>query len=430
MLTDLSLDLKQLQAAESKLLLPTYERNPILFTRGEGVHLYDADGTAYLDFLSGIGVCALGYDHPAVTDAISQQAHALLHTSNLFFHQHTAELALRLTEITGLDRVFFCNSGTEAWEAALKLARAHASLLRAEGKRMGNKIIAVEHSFHGRTMGSVSTTHKAAYRDPFGPLIPEVIFVPFNDSDALRAAFSEDVCAIAFEVLQGEGGINLVGEEYLRTARELCDATGALLLLDEIQSGMGRTGQWMAYQHFGILPDVTTLAKPLANGVPIGAMLCTEAASRAFKPGMHGTTFGGNPLACAVAIAVVDTMKGQGLVQRNDALGQYFRTRLLALQNAFPEQVMEVRGLGLMQGVELRSADLAKAVLSGMLKRRILINRTHETVLRFLPPYLITEAHINEVTTALHELLAEAAHQQLPMTSNTGAPAPEETVHG
>ncbi len=431
MSTDVSTcHLAQLQAAEAKLLLPTYERNPLLFVSGEGVHLVDEGGVEYLDLLSGIGVCALGYNHPAVTAAITQQAHTLLHTSNLFFHQHTAELALRLTEITGLDRAFLCNSGTEAWEAALKLARAHATLLRAEGKAMGTRILALEHSFHGRTMGSVSTTHKSAYREPFGPLVPDVNFIPFNDVDALQEAFDDSVCAIALEVLQGEGGINLVSEEFLHTARELCDSTGALLILDEIQSGMGRTGKWTAYEHFGVQPDVTTLAKPLANGVPIGAMLCTEAAARAMRPGMHGTTFGGNPLACAVAIAVVDTLRRDHLLAHNEEVGRYFHEQLGTLQARYPGLVLDVRGLGLMIGVELFSADLAKAVLSGMLKRHILINRTHDTVLRFLPPYLITNEHVDQTIRALDELLHEAAENHLPQPHASGAPAPEETVHG
>jgi acetylornithine/N-succinyldiaminopimelate aminotransferase len=431
--TDSHLNLAQLQAAEAKLLLPTYERNPLLFTRGEGVYLYDEAKNEYLDLLSGIGVCALGYNHPAVTETITKQAHSLLHTSNLFFHEHTAELALRLTEITGLDRVFFCNSGAEAWEAALKLARAHATYQRTQGKLMGTRILCLEQSFHGRTMGAVSTTHKTAYREPFNPLVPGVEFIPFNDVDALRRTFAADptgFCAIAFEVLQGEGGINLVSEEFLRTARELCDQTGAFLILDEIQSGMGRTGKWTAYQHFDITPDITTLAKPLANGVPIGAMLCTEAASRAIKPGMHGTTFGGNPLATAVAIAVVDTLRNDNLLAHTAEVGTYFHTQLEALQSEYPQLIQEVRGLGLMIGCELSSADLAKAVLSGMLKRRILINRTHDTVLRFLPPYLITKAHVDQAIAALDELLSEAAAQHLPEPENTGAPAPEETVHG
>ena len=407
-------DLAELQAAESKLLLNTYARNPLLFVRGEGVHLYDEHGTEYLDLLSGIGVAALGYNHPAVTEAITKQSQTLLHTSNLFFHPHTAELALRLNELTGMDRVFFCNSGTEAWEAALKLARAHAGLLRSEGKPLGTKILAVEHSFHGRTMGSVATTHKLAYREPFAPLTPGVEFVPFNNIGALREIFSknpQDFCAIAFEVLQGEGGINLVSEEFLRTARELCDSTGALLLLDEIQSGMGRTGHWTAYQHFGVQPDVTTLAKPLANGIPTGAMLCTEAAARAITPGMHGTTFGGNPLACAVAIAVIDTLRHDNLLAHNTEVGTYFLQQLRALQQKHPG-IREVRGLGLMIGVDLQTPELAKALLDGMMARRILLNRTHETVLRFLPPYLITSDHVDQAITALDDLLSQHTADQ------------------
>jgi len=392
--------LAELQAAESKLLLQTYARNPLQLVRGEGVHLYDENNVAYLDLLSGIGVCALGYNHPVITAAINKQAQILIHTSNLFYNRNTTELALRLTEITGLDRVFFSNSGTEAWEAALKLARAHALMLRSEGKTIGTKFIAMEHSFHGRTMGSVATTHKKLYREPFQPVMPDVVFIPYNDVAALKAAFSSDFCGVCIEVLQGEGGINLVSEEFLRTARELCDSTGALLLLDEIQSGMGRTGKWCAYQHFGIQPDVTTLAKPLAGGIPIGAMLCTEEAARSITPGMHGTTFGGNPLATAVAIAVIDEIKQSKLLDHVDEVGNYFLTQLLSLQSKHKD-IVAVRGLGLMIGVELSSEALAKAVFTGLTARHILLNRTHETVLRFLPPFVITKSHVDQLITAL-----------------------------
>src|ERR1700678_3379610 len=243
------MNLASTQTAEKKLLLNTYERNPYLFVSGQGVYLRDENGHDYLDLLSGIGVNALGYAHPAVERAIVEQSRKLVHTSNLFFHEHTAPLAQRLTEISGLDRVFFANSGTEAWEAALKLARAHAGMLRAEGRTIGTRFLALEHSFHGRTMGSVATTHKEKYRAPFAPVMPDVEFVPFDDVPALKAAFSNDVCAIAIETIQGEGGINPVSPEFLAAARALCDSTGALLLLDEIQSGMGRTGKWCAYQH-------------------------------------------------------------------------------------------------------------------------------------------------------------------------------------
>ena len=396
--------LRDLQAVEARLLVQTYERNPLLFVSGEGVYLRDEMGKDYLDLLSGIGVSALGYNHPVITKTIAEQSSKLLHTSNLFFHQHTAELAIRLTEITGLDRVFLCNSGTEAWEAALKLARAHAGLLRSEGKSIGTKFLALEHSFHGRTMGSVATTHKLKYREPFAPVMPDVEFVPFDDVSALRAAFSTEVCGIAIEVIQGEGGIRPVSQEFLAAARELCNSTGALLLFDEIQSGVGRTGKWCAYQHYGIQPDVTTLAKPLAGGIPIGAMVCTEEAARAFSPGMHGTTFGGNPLACAVAVAVIDEIKQSALLEHNAALGNYFIQRLRDLQ-AKHSSIREVRGLGLMIGVELESDILAKEVLAGMLARQILINRTHENVLRFLPPFLLTSTHVDQAVDALGELL-------------------------
>ena len=396
--------LKEIQAAEAKLLVQTYERNPLLFITGEGVYLRDEAGNDYLDLLSGIGVCALGYNHPVITEAIAAQSQKLLHTSNLFFHQGTAELAMRLTEITGLDRVFLCNSGTEAWEAALKLARAHAGLLRSEGKTIGTKFLALEHSFHGRTMGSVATTHKLKYREPFAPVMPDVEFVPFDDIAALKAAFSTDVCAIAIETVQGEGGIHPVSQEFLTVARELCNSIGALLLLDEIQSGMGRTGKWCAYQHYDIRPDVTTLAKPLAGGIPIGAMVCTEEAARALTPGMHGTTFGGNPLACAVAIAVIDEIKHAKLLDQNTASGDYFLGRLRELQAKYPS-IIGVRGYGLMIGVEVESDILAKKILAGMMDRRILINRTHETVLRFLPPFLITREHVDQAVAVLDELL-------------------------
>src|ERR1700754_842700 len=339
--------LEAIQAAETKLLLPTYERNPILFVEGQGMHLIDENGDRYLDLLSGIGVNALGYNHPAVTKTIVEQSQKLIHTSNLFFHEGQAELALRLTEKSGLDRAFFCNSGTEAWEAALKLARAWSTLQRSEGKTLGTKFIALENSFHGRTMGAVSATHKDKYREPFQPLVPGVEFVRFNDVDHLRASFSNEVCAILIEPVQGEGGIRPVSQDFFAAARELTQSTGALLIADEIQSGLGRTGKWFAYQQFGIRPDVTTLAKPLAGGLPLGAMLCTEEASRAIHPGLHGTTFGGGPLACAVAIAVIDAIEQEGLLKNIQETGAYFKGQLHNLA-AKHESVVDVRGMGLM----------------------------------------------------------------------------------
>ena len=405
---DGSMKLASIQAAEKKLLLNTYQRTPVLFVGGSGVTLRDEQGDEYLDLLSGIGVSALGYAHPAVEAAIAAQSKRLLHTSNLFYHEHTAELALRLTEISGLDRVFFCNSGTEAWEAALKLARAHAALLRAEGKKVGTRFLAVEQSFHGRTMGAVATTHKQKYREPFEPVMGGVEFVRFDDVADLRAKFhdaqAEPVCGICIEAVQGEGGVRPVSREFFQVARELCNSTGALLLADEIQSGLGRTGEWFAYQHYGILPDITTLAKPIANGLPMGAMLCTDEAARAFAPGMHGTTFGGGPLVCAVAIAVIDTMKQTNLLAHVRDVGGYFKQQLegLGLRH---DCITAVRGMGLMLGIELDSEELAKNAASEMMKQHIIVNRTSETVLRFLPPYILERAHVDRAIAALDGIL-------------------------
>jgi acetylornithine aminotransferase/acetylornithine/N-succinyldiaminopimelate aminotransferase len=397
--------LASIQAEENKLLLQTYERNPYLFLSGQGVYLRDENGQDYLDLLSGIGVSALGYGHPAVQEAIARQSKRLIHTSNLFFHEHTAELALRLTEISGLDRVFLCNSGTEAWEAALKLSRANAGRLRAAGRNIGTKFLALEHSFHGRSMGAVATTHKEKYRLPFEPVMPGVEFVRFNDVDDLRAKFSEKICAICIEPVQGEGGIHPISREFFATARELCNSTGALLLADEIQSGLGRTGKWFAYQHYGILPDVTTLAKPIANGIPMGAMLCTNGAAEAITPGMHGTTFGGGPLACAVAIAVIDTIKRDDLLKHIHDVGDFFHDELSQLA-ARHECIVDVRGIGLMLGAELNSADLAKRVAAQLMDRHIIVNRTSETVLRFLPPFILERKHVEIAIKALDEIVS------------------------
>ena len=400
--------LEQVRAAESKLLLQTYERNPILFVGGEGVHLIDESGAKYLDLLSGIGVNALGYGHPAIERAIVNQSRALIHTSNLFYHEGQAELALRLTERTGMDRAFFSNTGTEAWEGALKLARAHAGLLRSEGKQIGTKFLALEQSFHGRTYGAMSTTYKAKYREPFAPGVPGVEFVRFNDVADLREKFSDEVCAILVETIQGEGGIRPLTQEFFAEARQLADSTGALLIGDEIQAGMGRTGKWCAYQHYGVKPDVTTLAKPIAGGIPLGAILCTEEAARAIHAGMHGTTFGGGPLACAVSIAVIDAIEQEGLLANATEVGAYFQERLRELAKSH-ECIKDVRGKGLMLAAELDNEELAKLTAAEMLKRRIVINRTSETVLRFLPPYILERKHVDEAIKALDEIFTEKA---------------------
>jgi len=407
--------LDEIRAAEARLLLSTYDRSPILFAGGEGVYVIDENGTKYLDLLSGIGVNALGYNHPAIVETIAKQSRALIHISNLFYHEGQAELALRLTERTGLDRAFFANTGTEAWEGALKLARAYAGLRRSEGgpseKKIGTKFLALEQSFHGRTFGSMATTFKAKYREPFAPVMPGVEFVRFNDVADLRQKFSSDVCAILVEAIQGEGGVRPLTQEFFAVARELANSTGALLIVDEIQSGMGRTGKWCAYQHYGIRPDVTTLAKPLAGGIPLGAVLCTEEVARVMHAGMHGTTFGGGPLACAVGVAVIDTIEKEGLLAHAAEVGNYFQERLRELA-ARHSAIVDVRGKGLMIAAELDSADLAKLTVAEMLKRRILINCTSDTVLRFLPPYILERAHVDTAIAALDEIFTHnsAAH--------------------
>jgi acetylornithine/N-succinyldiaminopimelate aminotransferase len=414
------MSLASVSRLEAKFLLPTYERQPILFVRGRGAYLWDSEGRRYLDFLSGIGVNALGHNHPAIQAVIKRQASRLIHVSNLFFHEYQAELAQILTGISGLDRAFFCNSGTEAWEGALKLARAFAQMnhknsvggtptsarLHGRGRAPLHRyrILAMDNSFHGRTFGALATTGQPKYRAPFVPLLPGVTFVKFNDLEDLQRKFDPSVCAVCIETIQGEGGIQPVDAEFLKLASRLTRQSGALLLLDEIQSGLGRTGRHFAYQHYDVLPDVVTVAKPLACGLPLGAILTTERVAKCMHPGMHGTTFGGGPLACAVAIEFLHQEKK--LLKHVRALGDYFRSQLETLDKNH-KSVQDVRGAGLMLAVELHSPELAKAVARKLLEEGIIINRTHETVLRFLPPYVIQKNHVDQLINALDAALLD-----------------------
>ena len=405
------MSLNSIMDAEKKLLLPTYDRQKVLFTHGRGVYLWDSKGKRYLDFVSGIGVNALGHAHPAVLKVIKRQAAKLIHTSNLFYHPFQSELAKRLTKMSGMDRAFFCNSGTEAWEGALKLARAYARANNNNGHKAKWRLLALENSFHGRTFGALSTTGQAKYRNPFMPLVPGVDFVGFNDVADLKRQFDGSVCAVCIETIQGEGGINPVSQEFLALARELTDKSGALLLLDEIQCGLGRTGKYFAFQQYGIRPDMVTVAKPLAAGLPLGALLTTDRVATGMQPGLHGTTFGGGPLACAVAIEFLKQLdKLKGHVSK---LGGYFLGELNALQSKH-DAVKAVRGIGMMLAIDLESADLAKAVVADLLAEGILINRTHDTVLRFLPPYIVEKKHVDEVIGALDRALAalQSAHHK------------------
>jgi acetylornithine aminotransferase/acetylornithine/N-succinyldiaminopimelate aminotransferase len=400
--------LAEIQAAESKLLIHTYDRFPVLFVAGEGVHLIDENGDRYLDLLSGIGVNALGYGSKVIEDAIAKQSRTLINASNYYFNDKMAGLAERVTRLTGMDRVYFSNSGCEAVEAALKLARAHAGVLREEGKQIGTKFLALEQSFHGRTFGAISATYKEKYRAPFEPVVPGFEFVKFNDVEDLRAKFSNDVCGILLEAIQGEGGVRPLSEEFFAEARALADSTGALIIVDEIQAGLGRTGKWCAYQYYGIQPDITTLAKPLAGGIPMGATLCTNEVARAFHAGMHGTTFGGGPFACAVATAVIDHIENEHLLDHVVELGEYFQAQLCKLAERH-SCIVDVRGKGLMIAAELNSADLAKEAVTEMLKRHVIINCTSDTVLRFLPPYIFQRSHVDTTIAALDEVFTEFA---------------------
>lgn len=396
------MSLAAVMRAESEFLLPTYDRNPVLFTRGRGVYLYDSKGKRYLDFLSGIGVNALGYGHPAIRKVLSRQSQKLIHVSNLFFHEYQAELAKLLTRMSGLDRAFFCNSGTEAWEGALKLARAYAHAQNHNGHKAKWRMLALDNSFHGRTFGSLATTGQSKYRVPFAPLMPGVSFVALNDTEDLKRQFDGSVCAVCLETVQGEGGIRPVSSEFLQLARELTEKHGALLVIDEIQCGLGRTGRHFAYQHYGIQPDIVTVAKPLAAGLPLGAILTSNKVATCMHPGMHGTTFGGGPLSCAVAVEFLKhAEKRLGHISR---MGAYFREQLESLASRHGG---EVRGMGLMLAWALNSPELAKTVVRSLLKRGILINRTNETALRFLPPYIIEKRHIDLLTRELDRALSE-----------------------
>jgi acetylornithine/N-succinyldiaminopimelate aminotransferase len=390
--------------AEQKLLLPTYDRQKVLFTRGKGVYLWDSNGKRYLDFLSGIGVNALGHAHPAIQRVLKQQAARLIHTSNLFYHEYQVELAKRLTNISGLDRAFFCNSGTEAWEGALKLARAYARVNNRNGHKAKWRLLALENSFHGRTFGSLATTGQEKYRHPFAPLVPGVNFVAFNDVKDLKRQFDGSVCAVCLETIQGEGGINPLSPEFLQLARDLTQKSGALLILDEIQCGLGRTGKYFAYQHYGVSPDIVTVAKPLAAGLPLGALLTTDRVASGMHPGMHGTTFGGGPLACAVAIEFLRVL--DGLLPQISSLGEYFLAELKSLESK-QAAIRDVRGMGVMLAIEVDSADTAKTIVSQLLSEGILINRTHDVVVRFLPPYIINEKHVDQVIRALDRALSK-----------------------
>jgi predicted acetylornithine/succinylornithine family transaminase len=380
--------------AEASYVLHTYNRPNIVFSHGEGMYLYDSDGNKYLDFTSGIAVTSLGHSDPDWVTAVSQQAAKLTHVSNLFHTGPQAQLAQKLVENSFADKVFFCNSGSEANEAALKFARKIGKK-KHDGKI---NIVAFSGGFHGRTMGSLSATYKEQYRDPFAPLVPNVIFVPFNDLTAARETIDANTCAVIVEPIQGEGGVNPATPGFLHGLRAACDAHNALLIFDEVQCGLGRTGQLWAYRQFDVTPDIMTLAKPLAGGLPIGATLVTQAVADAIKPGDHGSTFAAGPLVCAAANVVFDKVNQINFLQTVQENGAYLKHRLQTLEL---EQIVEVRGQGLLVGVALNQT--AAPIMAAARDKGLLILTAGDNVLRLAPPLIVTR---DEIDTAVSTIAA------------------------
>jgi len=379
-----------------RVLANTYTRHPILLKRGKGTQVWDSTDKEYLDFVGGIAVCSLGHCHPKVVQAMEEQAKELIHCSNLYYIGPQVELAQRLCEHSFGERVFFCNSGTEANEAAIKLARKYG-----EGRY---EIITMENSFHGRTMGALSATGQKKFHKGFEPLLPGFQYVPFNDLKAVEGTIGPQTCAVMVEPIQAEGGVILPTPGYLKALRELCDQTGILLIYDEVQVGMGRTGKLFAYQHWDAPPHIMTLAKSLANGVPIGAMVATDEVAQAFSPGNHAATFGGNPLATKVGCVVIDTLLGDGILENCQEMGAYLMEGLINLKKRYAF-IQDVRGIGLIIGAEL--AFEGKEIVERCLERGFLINCTAGTVLRFLPPLIVTREEIDRLLTSLDEIFSE-----------------------
>jgi acetylornithine/N-succinyldiaminopimelate aminotransferase len=385
-----------------KYIMKTYGRYPLVPVKGEGCCLWDADGKKYLDFLAGVAVNNLGHCHPAVVAALTKQAAELIHCSNYYHIPQQIELAELLCTHSFADRAFFCNSGAEANEAAIKLARKYS---REKYGLDRYEIITALASFHGRTMATVSATGQEKVQKFFDPLLHGFRHVPFNDAAALKAAISPTTCAVMLEPIQGEGGVVVPDAEYLQQVRQICNENNLILIFDEVQVGMGRTGKMFAHEHFGITPDIMTLAKALAGGAPIGTMLATEELAAAFTPGTHGSTFGGNPLVTAAAVATVRVLLEEGILNRCEEIGEYLQGELEALKHKFPAIISQVRGIGLMIGVELKIAggDIVKTALG----RGLLLNCAQEKVLRFVPPLTVSKKEVDEMITILTGILQE-----------------------
>jgi len=391
------MNLDHIKELESKYLLGTYARYEVLVDRGTGAYLIDKSNKRYLDLLAGIGVNSLGYNHPKVKQILRKQIKKPLHLSNLLYHEYQGRLAEKLAEVSGLDRVFFSNSGTESVDGCLKFARAWAGKNAGTGKRKF-RFLSLTDSFHGRTFGALSATGQKKYRDPFEPLVPGFDFVSFNDVQDLERKFNDEVCAVMFETIQGEGGIRMVSEEFYGRAREITRKNNALLICDEIQCGLGRTGRWYAFHKFAppesrdMLPDLVATAKPLGLGIPLGAILARQHVADAIEIGQHGTTFGGGPLACRASLEYFRILEEENLLSRVRELGDYFKNRLEELRDL--PVVKEVRGEGLMLAVDLKIPG--KEIVKQLIQQGFILNCTHETVLRLLPPFVINEKQIDK----------------------------------
>ncbi len=383
-----------------KVIAATYKRPPIVIEKGKGCRVWDTAGKSYLDFVAGVAVCSLGHAHPRISEALCRQAESLVHVSNLYYTIPQVGLASMLVENSFADRVFFCNSGAEANEAAIKLARKY---FKDKGENGRYRIISMERSFHGRTMATLSATGQEKIRKGYDPVLEGFDFVPFDDPEALAKMIGPSTCAVILEPVQGEGGVRVPGSGYLKEARKLCDKSGALLIFDEIQTGIGRTGKLFAYQHSGVEPDIMTLAKALGNGLPIGAMLAKEHVASAFVHGSHATTFGGTPLVTAAALEVLKVLFEENIIDNCDKMGAYFKEKLMWLKSRH-SSILDVRGIGLLIGMELEKED-GENLVNNCLERGFLVNCIQGRIIRFVPPLIVGRGEIDELIMCLDEIL-------------------------
>ena len=394
------MDKKTIIEETEKYYLPVFGRYPMVMELGQGCRVWDNEGNEYVDAFAGIAVNSLGYNHPVLVKAISEQASKLMHCSNLYYTEIQAKALRVVAEATGMDRIFFANCGAEGNEGAMKLARKYG-VSKAPTKY---KIISADESFHGRTFDTLAATGHDYYHVGYGPLSPGHVLVPYGDIKALEAQMDDDVCAVLLEPIQGEGGVHVPSDEYLQQVRALCDKHDALLIFDEVQTGVARTGKWFAYMHSGVKPDILTFAKGIGGGFPVAGFAVTERLAHVFKPGDHGGTFGGNPLACAAVYATLTTIKSEGLVDKVAEKGEYFKNELLKLQEKYPDKVTDVRGCGLMLGMEV--AGEGKPIVESCLANNVIVNCTAGNVIRIVPPLIISGEEIDIVAAALDKALA------------------------